>query len=76
MQMEANHDRKNGGYHYHRKASVPKSYSNKPTQSTVSVTTPAFVDSATDRERMDALVSLLIKKGVITQAELNRELKK
>lgn len=79
------HDRKRGGYHFHRgplagqyfasqsAAIAATNASQTPPASSHQSLAPA-TDTATVEQRLEALTRLLVRKGVITKAELVEEL--
>ena len=79
------HDRKSGGYHFHRGPLAGRSFSSKSDASraltapsgeaTKAQTSTVGSSSKTAEERTDALVQLLIRKGVITEHEWQEALK-
>jgi hypothetical protein len=74
------HNRKAGGYHFHRGPLAGQSFASKAAGSAAlrarsSPKKPAVVASHSSEDEVAALVSLLVKKGIITRSELETEIR-
>jgi hypothetical protein len=75
-------DRKSGGYHFHRGPLAGQSFSSKSEAQKAlersAVATQATSESrgqkASAEERLDALTRLLVRKGIITEEEIAKEI--
>ena len=77
-------DRKAGNYHFHRGPLAGRTYSSKtaalaalkryragPTKSPTAAKSPAtIIKRASTSKKIDALIALLVKKGLVKEAEL------